>query len=233
MERLTRVLGIFFSSALITPLILISIYVVILFLIKGTALTPEQIITHFASLYARYGYEIIFLGALLEALVVINFFVPGVTIVVLGAVFARSGQVHLTYGILSAIAGATLGFIIDFFLGYFGFYHIINKLGYASALTKAKKQLERSSVRTFALGFIHPNIGSFVSTAAGITRMNFGNFFVLTICSTTAWLSFWGMLVFAFGRVFLAILTKYTVLLALFVLSVWVLLAIYQKSQEE
>lgn len=232
MGRLKRILELFFSSALITPLVLIAVYVGVLFLIKGTTLTPEQIISHFASLYARYGYEIIFIGALLEALVVINFFVPGVTIVILGAVFARAGQVHLTYGILAAATGSILGFMIDYALGYFGFYHIINRLGYSSALSKAKNQLDRSAVRTFALGFIHPDIGSFIATAAGVIRMSFINFLVLTVFSTLAWMSLWGLLVFAFGRVFLTILTKYTLVLVILVFSAWILLTIYENSKE-
>jgi len=232
MGRLKKILELFFSSALIAPLVLITVYLGVLFLIKGTTLTPDQVISHFASLYSRYGYEIIFAGALMEALVVINFFVPGITIVVLGAVFARSGQVHLTYGILAAAVGSIVGFMIDFALGYFGFYHIVNRLGYGLALTKAKGQIDKSAVRTFALGFIHPDIGSFIATAAGILRMNFVNFLVLTTFSTLAWVSFWGLLVFAFGRVFLTILTKYTLVLVILVFSVWVLLTIYENSKE-
>ncbi len=231
MERFKKVFGIFFSSALIAPLILITIYLAVFFLIRGTTLTPAQVISHFSSLYARYGYEIIFLGALMESLVVINFFVPGATILVLGAVFAHTGQVHIVYAILAATAGSLFGFVIDYLLGYFGFSAIINKLGYSDTLQKAKHQLNNSAVKSFALGFIHPNIGSFVSLAAGVTKISMTNFVVLALFSTLFWTSLWGFLIFSFGKVFLVVLTKYTTVLVIGILSVWVLLALYQKRK--
>lgn len=231
MDRLKKVLGVFFSSALIAPLILIAVYIAVLFLIRGTTLTPAQVIAHFGSLYERYGYEIIFTGALVEALAVINFFVPGVTIVVLGAVFASSGQVDLTYAILAATAGSLLGFTIDYLLGYFGFSEIIKKLGYTPALQKAKSQLGKSAVKSMALGFIHPNIASFVSLAAGVTKMEMSTFVVLGFFATLAWTSIWGILVFSFGQVFLTILTKYTTVLVILVISLWALLTLYERKK--
>lgn len=233
MSRLFRVVEVFFSSALIAPLFLIVVYIAILFILKGSALTPSAVVEHFASLYERYGYEIIFMGAFLESLVVINFFVPGATIVVLGAVFASSGYVDLTYAVISAATGSILGFTIDYLLGYFGFSGIINRFGYGATLKKAKKQLDDSSVRTFALGFIHPNIGSFISAAAGTIGMKFVNFFILALFSTLTWSSIWGLVIFAFGDIFLKILTRYTPLLVILILSIWVLLALYQKNQGE
>ncbi|MDO8619628.1 MAG: DedA family protein [Candidatus Daviesbacteria bacterium] len=232
MGRVKKVLEMFFSSVLVAPLILIAVYIGILFLIKGTALTPAQIISHFDSLYARYGYELIFLGAFLESLAVINFFVPGATIVVLGAVFARTGSVELTYAILVASLGSMVGFSIDYLLGTFGISEIINKLGYGSALNKAKNQINRSQVRTFALGFIHPDLGSFVSVAAGVLKISYKNFVVLAGLSTLTWTSLWGLLIFAFGKVFLVILTKYTSVLVILVLSIWLILTWYERRKD-
>lgn len=225
MSRLKLLLEKIFSLSLIAPLILITFYILVLFLFKGSPLTPQEIISHFATIYDRYGYELIFTGAFLEGLIIVNFFVPGVTIVVLGAIFARTGQVDLTLGILAASLGFLAGFTIDYLLGYFGFAEIINRLGYGSGLRKARTTLEsKGRWRSFALGFIHPDIGSFVALAAGTLKMNFFHFFWLCGLSTVTWMSIWGLLVYAFGRVFLTILTKYTVVLLIIVLSVWLLI---------
>ncbi len=141
------------------------------------------------------------------------------------AIFAKAGQVDLTLGILFACLGFLAGFMIDYLLGYFGFAQVIDKFGYSSGLQKAKNSLEnKNRLRSFALGFIHPDIGSFVALAAGTIRMNFFNFFLLCTLSTMAWMSLWGLLIYAFGQVFLTILTKYTSILLIIVLSIWILI---------
>lgn len=220
-----------FTTALIAPIILISIYTGFLFFLRGAIPSSAEIISHFAALYERFGYEIIFLGALLESLIVINFFVPGALTVALGAIFARSGQLDLAIAVLVASSAAMIGFIIDFILGYFGFGEIIKKLGYSSALQKVKRQIEKSGIKSFSLGFIHPNIGSLVSLAAGTLKIRFSTFVVLGFLSTIAWVSFWGLLIFSFGDIFLLILTRYVYVVVLLVLSVWILTIIYGRSK--
>lgn len=220
-------------TQLIIPIVLISIYTTLFFILKESRLTAKDIIDHAASIYSRYGYEIIFAGAFMEALVVINFFLPGVTVVVLGAVFSRTGDIDLTLAVLSATAGALLGFMIDYLIGYFGFGELIHRLGYGSFLKKAKEGIERSMIKSFGLGFIHPNLGSFLSLAAGTAEISFINFLTLASLSTFVWTSLWGLLVFAFGGIFLTILTKYTTLLVMLVLCVWLLLTLYEKRRQK
>lgn len=229
MARLRRIFELFFTTSLIAPVILILLYLILLAIFKGANLSPRDIIAHATSIYSRYGYEIIFFGAFMEALVVINFFVPGVTLVVLGAVFARTGGIDLTWAVLSATTGAILGYIIDFFLGYFGFGQLLSKFKITAALTKAKSEVEKSPVKSFGLGFIHPDLGSFVALAAGTIKMNFINFLTLTFFSSLVWTSLWGLLVFAFGRIFLVVLTRYTTLLVILVVSIWTLWTMYEN----
>ncbi|QQG43028.1 MAG: VTT domain-containing protein [Candidatus Daviesbacteria bacterium] len=225
MSRFKSLLKNIFSLSLLLPVLLIIFYIFALFLFQGSPLSPQEIVNHFAQIYDRYGYELIFTGAFLEGLVIVNFFIPGVTIVILGVVFAKAGQVDLTLAILFASLGFLAGFIIDYLMGYFGFAQAINKFGISPALQKAKTHLEKKDrLRSFALAFIHPDIGSFVALAAGTIKMNFFHFFWLCTLSTVAWMSIWGLLVYAFGQVFLTVLTRYTVILLIIVLSVWLLI---------
>lgn len=234
-SKFTKILRLELSAELLVPVVIIVLYVAFLLSIRGTLPTSEDLVAHLSSLYERFGYELIFIGATLEALVMVNFFVPGAVAVAFGAVFARSGQLDLTYAVLAAVSGAILGFIIDFILGYFGFGEILKRLGYGNFLTQAREAIEYSGIRTFGLGFIHPNIGSFVSLAAGTLKMRFINFLIFTALSTLIWVSFWGILVFALGEVFLVILTKYIWVLILLVLSAWILTTMYgsiKKTQK-
>lgn len=215
-----------FSGTLLVPIILISLYLLLIFFIRGSLPTSQQIVENFASLYSRYGYEIIFIGAFLEALLLVNFVVPGALAVSLGAVFSRSGQVDLAWTILAAVLGAMLGFIIDFTLGYFGFGKLMEKLGFSKTISKIRSEIDNSWVRSFGLGFVHPNLGAFVSFAAGSLEMNFGHFIFLAALSTLSWYSFWGLLIFALGDIFLTVITKYGFVLFLMFISLWILINI-------
>lgn len=209
--------------------VLIGFYIAFAILIRKSFPTSEELLSSISSFYGRFGYEIIFLGSMLEALILINLFVPGVVAVGLGAIFARAGELELSIGILLAVSGAMLGYILDFAIGYFGFSKFFNQLGWHKALERVSAELQVSSIRSFSLGFIHPNIGSVVSLAAGTLKMNFTKFSSLSFLSTLAWYSLWAILGFALGEIFLTILTKYAFILMLFVISVWVLTILYGR----
>ncbi len=219
-----RAVGFFkeaFSSALIAPIIFIFIYGGIFFLIRGSAPTPHELTEHFASLYSRYGYEIIFFGSMLEGLVLINFVVPGATAVILGAIFARTGQVDLNLVILAASCGAIVGYTMDYFLGRFGFGKIIDRFGFSSALNRAKVQIDRSAIKTFSLGFIHPNLGSLTALAAGTLKMAFKKFFPKMAVITFAWFTIWGISIFILGEIFLELISRYFFVVIFLTLIFW------------
>ncbi|MBI2020774.1 VTT domain-containing protein [Candidatus Daviesbacteria bacterium] len=214
---------------LILSVILISFYISFLIFVRRSFPTSEELLSAVSSFYGSFGYEIIFLASMLEALILINLFVPGAVAVGLGAVFARSGELDLTVGIILAVTGALLGYLIDFALGFFGFSEIVKSLGWERGLEKVRVQLQSSSVRSFSLGFIHPNIGALVAVAAGTLRMNFVKFLSLSALSTLIWYSLWAILGFALGGIFLTILTRYAFIIMLLVLSIWILTILYGR----
>lgn len=222
-----------FSTSLLEPIILVSFYVAFLYIVQGALPTSEQLVAHLSSLYGRYGYEILFLGALLESLVVVNLLAPGMIALAFGGIFARSGQLDLTFAILASVAGALLGFIIDYFLGLFGFSKIIEKVGGVGIVHKVKDQINKSGVKILSLGYFHPNLGSVISFAAGTIKMNFISFITLSTLSTLAWFSLWGVVVFALGDIALTILSKYLSVLGILITSVWFLLFLYSRSRRK
>ena len=231
-SKFSKILRLELSTELIIPIVLIALYVGFLLAFRGSIPTSEELISRLAGLYERFGYEVIFIGAALEALVVINLFVPGSVAVAFGAIFARSGQVDLTWAVLAASLGAIVGYTADFIFGYFGFGKMVKRLDYGGILTKARVQIEKNDTAAFILGFIHPNVGSFISFAAGTLRSSFTTFLILATLSTFAWVSFWAILIFALGDVFLIVLTKYIWVVVLLVLSIWVLSGLYGKRKE-
>lgn len=205
--------GLFLRSDLILPLVLIIAYIVFLVVARGVIPTSEELVATFADLYAKYGYEIIFFAAVLECLVLVNLFVPGQLAMAMGVIFARSGQTDLVTVVLVACAGAITGYMLDFILGAYGFSEIIKKLGYGNLLVQAKKQLRRFGKRGLALGFIHANIGSFLSLAAGASNVSWKIFVPTSIIATFFWMTCWAIVIYIFGEIILMLISKYGFLL--------------------
>lgn len=227
-----RILRRIFSFSIIEPLALILLYAGFLYMVDGVMPDSERLIQHLESLYLRYGYEILFLGALLESLVIINLAAPGMVALAFGGVFAKTGQLDLPLVILAAVLGALTGYIIDFFLGYFGFSKVIGKVAGMDALGKVKKQVNKSDVRLFSLGFFHPNLGSIISLAAGTVEMRFVSFLSLAAISTLVWFCIWGILVYVMGDIVLVILTKYLSMLTVVFATVWLGLFLYGRRKK-
>lgn len=221
------------KASILTPIVLIIFYVIFILIIRSFFPTGKALVDSLASIYGRFGYEIVIIGSLLEALIVLNFFIPGGVVAVgLGAVFAKAGELDLTLAIILAVLGALMGYSLDFILGRFGLEELLARMGYKEAISKVKSQIERSSLKTFSLGFIHPNIGSLLAFAAGTLNMNFKTFLLLALLSTMVWYSLWGLLIFALGQVLLTILIKYVFMLFLLVSSIWILIMLFGQRRK-
>src|SRR3954470_6858717 len=83
-------------------------------------------------LFARYGYAVGFGGVFLENT---GLPVPGETALLAGAALAHFGQLSLTRVILIAIAGATLGDNLGFFIGRRGGRRIAEQYGWRVGVT--------------------------------------------------------------------------------------------------
>lgn len=230
--QILNLVRIIIKNDLILPLTLLATYIVFLIVARGVVPTSEELISVFASLYARYGYEIIFVSALLEGLVLVNLFVPGMLALALGAVFARTGETDLTLVILTASLGIVLGYIIDFLMGYFGFGDTLKKLGYEGFLSTSREKLKQFGNRGLIVGFFHSNVGSFLAFTSGTMRLSFLNFLIVAVSSTLVWASLWGIAAFYFGEIFLAIIKRYSFLLVLIVIASFILASFWKYKSE-
>jgi membrane protein DedA with SNARE-associated domain len=67
-------------------------------------------------LYDQYGYLIVFLGTLGENTAVLGLLLPGNSLALLGASYARLGTLDLGWVILLASLGTVLGYHVDYFI---------------------------------------------------------------------------------------------------------------------
>ncbi len=226
-----RFLKLLLSLDILIPVFGLVVYLVIFFAFRGTLPTGQELVADFGAIYAKFGYKIIFLAAFLETLIFINFLVPGQLAMVLGIVFARSGYINLQLVILTIIAGAFCGYLLDYLIGYFGFYNAFKKTEYIKYLKKAQVQINKLGSRALFLGFIHATVGSFTSVAAGTLKINLVKFSTLALIATTFWISIWGVLIYSFGDIFISLLTKYLLIsLSLIILLMVVLKVVNLKK---
>src|SRR2546429_2213197 len=69
--------------------------------------------------YNQYGYLTVFLGTLGENTAFLGFLLPGNSLALLGAMYARLGTLNLGLVIFLASLGTILGYHIDYLLGRF------------------------------------------------------------------------------------------------------------------
>src|SRR5947209_16038717 len=74
--------------------------------------------------YQHYGYLAVFLGTLGENTALLGFFLPGNSLALLGALYARLGTLQLGWVVFFATLGTVLGYHIDYLFGRFVLVHV-------------------------------------------------------------------------------------------------------------
>lgn len=161
---------------------------------------PENVLQMLEGFVERHGYKAVFIGALIEGLVLGSWYAPGSTVVLVAAMLAGRGVIGLPGVILSASAGFTLGYSVSFFLGRYGWVRVVKYIGLESALQRVQARVSTASVGAFVLMFAHPHCGVLAATAAGILQKPPGYFLPVLAASATFWTAFWAITAFATGR---------------------------------
>lgn len=79
----------------------------------------QNLIDLLRDLYDQYGYLIVFLGALGENTALLGLALPGGTLALLGAFYARQGTLNVFWVIFFAWIGTVLGYHADYLIGRF------------------------------------------------------------------------------------------------------------------
>jgi membrane protein DedA with SNARE-associated domain len=195
---------------------LFAFYFLVIVIIRWKVPSAEKVIAYITDLYQQYGYAIVFVSGILEALFLIGLYFPGSVAILLGAVVARSGVVSLPLIIVIGTLGMLIGYTVNYFMGKYGWYHVLSQFGLEKSLVEAEKNLKKHGIKAITLGYISPNTGSLISTAAGVMKMPFGKFLLLSAFCQLFWSSVWGTVAYLIGNVFVEIFLKY------FTFVVWI-----------
>ena len=140
-------------------------------------------------LIAKYGYVGMFLGMILEAVIII---IPSEVILATGGILSSQGIFNFYISFLIGLVGSIFCAIILYFIGYFGGRKFIDK--YGKYFFMKNNDIEKSE-RTFnkyggiacLLGRNFPIIRTLISLPAGIYKYNFIKFIIYTSLGSIPW----------------------------------------------
>jgi membrane protein DedA with SNARE-associated domain len=180
-------------------------------------------------LFARYGYAAVFGGVLLENT---GLPVPGETTLLAAAALAHSGRLRLPLVILTAIAGATLGDNLGFFIGRHGGRRLAERYGArigfsATRLRQFDAFFARHGGRTVFIARFVTGLRVVGAVLAGSSGMRWPAFLFYNACGAIVWCTVialvgytlghsWELLEQWIGRTSLAALAAAAVVIVLF-----------------
>ena len=156
----------------------------------------QNLIDLLRNLYDQYGYLIVFLGALGENTALLGLALPGGTLALLGAFYARQGTLNLAWVIFFAWMGTVLGYHADYLLGRFALGKVMLRWGdsrlgkrmrLAGRLRLGRRMLAKYGGRAILLSHIVGHIRSFVALSAGATRMSYRRFLSFELVAALLW----------------------------------------------
>lgn len=181
-----------------------------------------------ASFYDQYGYALVFAGSLGENTALLGLVLPGGTLALLGAFFARQGTLNLGWVILFAWLGTVLGYHLDYLCGRYLLSRVVGRLSasrlgrrlrVAGRLRLARAFLSKHGSKAIMISHLVGHMRSFVALSAGMTRMRYPTFLVSELVAALLWNTVYCMFGYFVG-------TQVEHLQLLFERSGWVMLVI-------
>lgn len=151
----------------------------------------------------QYGYWAVVVGVLLENMGVP---LPGETIVIVAGFLAGSGDLDYWLVLGSAIAAATIGGSVGYWIGFYGGWSLLLGLGrllriQESQLLDLKDRFSLNATRAVFFGRFIAFLRVFVGPMAGIARMPFGKFLVYNFAGAALWAGVMVSLAFFAGEI--------------------------------
>jgi membrane protein DedA with SNARE-associated domain len=171
----------------------------------------NALIQWLGGLYHQFGYLIVFLGALGENTALVGLILPGGTLALLGAFYARAGTLNIGWVIFFAWIGTALGYHVDYLIGRFllGRYapawsasRIGRRFRLAGRLRLGQRMLRKYGGRTIFISHAIGQLRSFVALSAGMAPMRYRRFLGYELVSALFWTGGYCLLGYYLGAQF-------------------------------
>lgn len=140
-------------------------------------------------LIEAYGYLGMFLGMILEAVIII---IPSELILATGGILAGKNVFTLPLVFLIGLLGSVFCAIIIYIIGYYGGYPFVQKYGKyffmkEEDIEKSSSWLNKYGLTSAAIGRNIPIVRTLISLPIGILRLSFVKFLIYTIIGSIPW----------------------------------------------
>ena len=151
----------------------------------------------------QYGYWAVFLGIAIENM---GIPLPGETITLVGGFLAGSGELSYWWVLASAIAGAVLGDNFGYWLGRFGGWQLLVKVGKIFRIEEmqlelARERYSKNAAQAVFWGRFITLLRIFAGPLAGISQMPYKQFLLCNLGGATVWSAVIVSLSFFLGQV--------------------------------
>lgn len=145
--------------------------------------------TFLIDLISNYGYLGMFLGMVLEAIIIV---IPSELILATGGILASRNIFTLFGAFLIGLVGSVFCAIVIYCMGYFGGRPFIEKYGKyffmkKDDIEKADGWFQKYGLLAAFIGRNFPIVRTFISLPLGITKVNFFKFVIYTTLGSIPW----------------------------------------------
>jgi len=145
--------------------------------------------TYVVTLMANLGYLGMFLGMVLEAIIII---IPSELILATGGILASRGIFSFWGAFLCGLLGSVFCAIVIYLMGYFGGRPFVLKYGKyffmkKEDIDKCDKWFSRYGLFAAMIGRNFPIIRTLISLPIGLTRLSFWKFVIYTTIGSVPW----------------------------------------------
>ena len=149
-----------------------------------------------------YGYWAIFFGIMLENM---GLPLPGETVTLVGGFLAGSEELVYRWVLSSAIAGAIIGDSMGYWIGFYGGWPLLLKLGNIfrideAALVNIREQFSQNADKAVIFGRFVALLRIFAGPLAGIAQMPYWKFLLCNLLGASMWGTAMVTLAFFVGR---------------------------------
>lgn len=161
-------------------------------------------------LIRNYGYIGMFLGMVLEAVIII---IPSEAILATGGILAGQKVFNFLGTFLTGLLGSVFCAIVIYFMGYFGGQPFVKKYGKyffmkEDDLKKSDSWFNKYGLFAALIGRNFPIIRTLISLPIGIMRLSFSKFLIYTTIGSIPWTFVFVYLGYTLGNNW-TIITKY------------------------
>jgi len=190
---------------------------------------PEfsEIVDYAKRMYEIHGYWVIFIASLAEGLLLINWYLPGSVVIVMGTVLAIDGGQSVGITVSLVAIGLLITSMINFWLGKYGWYKLLLRFGLKKEIEKMHNKLQKHGIKFLILGYFHPHTASLIATSAGILQMETKKFFLYSVLGYLFWGAIWTSVAYIAGPQFLALISFKNLLI---IVAFWIFVLAIQYA---